>query len=197
MQPYGLILNTPPAEEPIALAEAKAHLRVEHADEDAVIEGLIGAAREFVEERSGRQLVTATWDITLCSFPRGRRPIKLPKWPTLSVATISYLDTNGDAQTWDAANYRVDTSREPALVAPAMGVSYPVPAVDSAAVTIHAVAGYGAAAAVPQAAKQAILLLVAHWYENREASTAGVANPEVMLSVESWLRLLDAGEWFS
>lgn len=196
MQPYGLTLYAPPAEEPVALGEAKAHLRIEHNDEDGVIAGLVKAAREFVEERVGRQLMTATWDITLDEFPCSRRPIKLPRWPTQSVASITYRDTAGDLQTWDSANYRVDTSREPARVAPAYGVSYPITIHELAAVTIRAVAGYTSAAAVPQSAKQAILLLVAHWHENREAGNAGVVNPEVLLSVDSLLRLLDSGEWF-
>lgn len=196
MQPYGLSLYAAATEEPVALAEAKAHLRIEHNDEDGVIAGLVAAAREFVEQRSGRQLMTATWDITLDAFPCGRRPIKLPRWPTQSVVSITYQDTAGDLQTWDSASYRVDTSREPARVAPAYGASYPATIAEPAAVTIRAVAGYASAAAVPACAKQAILLLVAHWHENREAGNAGVVNPDVMLSVESLLRLLDSGEWF-
>lgn len=197
MQPYGITLETAPATEPLTTAEAKAHLRVEHSDEDTYIDALIKAAREFVEARTDRQLVTATWNITLDGFPCHRRPIKLPKYPTQSVESITYTDTAGDSQTWDSASYRVDTSREPAVILPAVGASYPSAIAEPGSVTIQVVAGYGAAAAVPEAAKSAMRLLIAHWYENREAAVAGVANPETMLSVESWLRLLDSGEWFS
>jgi len=195
MQPYGLSLLTAPATEPLTTAEAKAHLRVQHADEDTLIDGLVKAARQLVEDRTGRQLVTATWDVTFDRFPCGRERLKLPKFPTQSVTSVTYKDTNGDPQTWPTADYRVDTKREPAVIAPAASAYYPSTIREPAAVTVRVVAGYGAASAVPQAAKQAMYLIIAHLYEHR-GDEAPPMMGDLMLSVDAWLRLLDSGEWF-
>lgn len=195
MQSYGLTLQTAPATEPLTTAEAKAHLRVEHSDEDALIDGYTKAARELVEARSGLQLVTATWDVTFDDFPCGREPLKLPKWPAQSVTSVAYNDTAGASQTWSASEYRVDVTRQPARITPRVDYSYPSTIREPNAVTVRVVAGYGAAAAVPQAAKQAILLLLAHLYEHRGDAAPQVTD-DVWLAVDSWLRLLDNGEWF-
>jgi len=195
MQSYGLKLITAPATEPLTTAEAKAHLRVEHNDEDSLIDGYTKAARELVEARTGVQLVTATWDLTFERFPCGREALKLPKWPTQSVTSIAFNDTAGAPQTWNALEYRVDVTRQPARVTPRVDYSFPSVIREPNAVTVRAVAGYGAAAAVPQAAKQAILLLLAHLYEQR-GDAAPQVTEDVWLAVDSWLRLLDNGEWF-
>ena len=64
-----LQLVTPPAEEPVSLADAKLHLRVDFTDDDALITSLIAAARQAAETLTGRQIVTARWKLVLDSFP--------------------------------------------------------------------------------------------------------------------------------
>jgi hypothetical protein len=53
-------------------------------------------------------------------------------------------------------------------------------------------AGYGAASAVPDDAKQAILLLASHWVENREAVLSGTISKEIELS---YTALTDRLKW--
>ena len=165
----GLVLVTAPATEPVTLVEAKAHLRVDVGDDDALISGLVKGAREQFESDTRRALVTQTWDLVLDAFP-AEAELKLPLPPLASVTSITYKDQDGNVLTYPAANYVVDTSELFGRIVLKSGFTWPSTTLWAAgAVLVRFVAGYGAAAAVPQGAKQAILLLVGHWYENREA----------------------------
>jgi len=165
---YGLSIVTPPATEPIITNEAKTHLRVTSSDDDTYIAGLIEAARQWIEEQLYRQLVTATWDLVLDEFPTGDNPIRIPRAPLVSVTSVTYTDTAGDAQTWSDDDYVVSTSREPGEIRPAYGEIYPTARSAPDVVTVRFVAGYGAAAAVPELLKAALKLLVGSMYEFRE-----------------------------
>lgn len=181
-----LVLVTPPAQEPVPLAEAKAHLRVDTADDDALIQALIVAAREHVEHIIRRALVTQTWDLILDAFPADE--IMLPRPPLQSVSSITYRLQDGTVVTLDPANYVVDTKSEPGRVVLAPGRSWPSdPLYAAGAVTVRYVAGYGDPAAVPVAIKQAILLLVGHWYENREAVAVGHTVIQLPMTVDALL----------
>jgi uncharacterized phiE125 gp8 family phage protein len=175
------VLVTPPAEEPVSLAEAKAHLRVDHDAEDTLISMLIGAAREYVEQGAARALMPQTWRLSLESLPGGRCPIELPLPPLRSVESITYQDDDGAEQTLDDALYLVDTDDEPGKVLPVYDGEWPDGRCDVNAVKVTYIAGYEDADHVPKRAKQAILLLVGHWFENREA--VGTAGRELEMAV--------------
>lgn len=182
-----LLLATPASDQPVSLAEAKAHLRVTNSAEDDMITGLVAAATAHLEGRNGilgRALLTQTWEMRIDAFPtRAGGRIELPFPPLQSVAWIKYLDSNGTEQTIDPALYSVDAQHMVGRVRPAYGQSWPATLADDGAVRIRFVAGYGTAAAVPQALKQAILLLVGHWWMNREA--VGQAGGPQALAVEA------------
>lgn len=144
---FGLQQIVAPAAEPISLAEAKAHLRVDIPDEDElVIKPLIKAARKHCEDKTGYQLVAATWKLTLDGFSgEGRddgKRIYLPMPPLHAVSSIQYTDTAGAVQTLAASKYRVDITREPAIVEPAYGEVWPTTRDQVGAVTITYVSGY-------------------------------------------------------
>ena len=157
--------TTQPAEEPITLAEAKLHLRVDHADEDAYITGLITSARIMCEQRTGRTLITSGWTVRADDFTD---VLELPHPPLVSVTSVSYVDVYGDTQTVSNTAYRVDTHSEPCRVVPV--TEWPIADDRINSVTVVYVAGYGNAAAVPQPLKQWMLLAVGDMYENRTAS---------------------------
>ncbi|MCM8596648.1 head-tail connector protein [Accumulibacter sp.] len=177
-----LQLVTPPAEEPVALAQAKLHLRVDFPDDDALIAASIVAARQAAETQTGRQFVTATWRSVLDAFPgagptEGARggafsltpgAILLPRSPVQSVTAIDYLDGAGVWQTMPATDYTVDTAAEPARITPVFGQVWPVTRPQIGAVRVTFVAGYGGAAAVPEGVKSWILLRVGSLYNHRE-----------------------------
>ena len=154
-------LIAPPGEEPVTLAEAKAWCRIDAADEDALVSALIAAARLQVESLTGRALVTQTWRLTTC--PRGRLVV-LPVIPAIALVEAP-----------DGAVLQGDAVLLAELVSDEISIDY--------------TAGYGDAAAVPADLKQALLTLVAYWYENRDALTATPPNFDRLLQSYARVRL--------
>lgn len=165
--------------EPFTTPETKAHLRVKHDDEDGLIDGLIVAAREWVENFTGQILVRR--DVTQ---RLDRLDARLYAWPIADDATLSvtYLDSAGDAQA--VTDARLVFGNGWASIAPAFGSSWPT-IYSPAVVTVEA--GYATAEDVPQALKQAMLLLIGHWYETRSGVSEKASN-EVPFAVESLCR---------
>ena len=161
----GLRRTTPPSAEPVSLAEAKLHLRVDHDDEDALISALISAARVDCEERLQRTLVTTGWTWTLDSFCGDGF---VPRPPLVAVAGIRYFDASGAARDIPPEEYRADTSSDPGRIEPVS--SWPATQDRLAAVTVEFSAGYGAPADVPAPIRQWVLLAIGDMYANRERS---------------------------
>lgn len=181
----GLSLVTAAAVEPVTLAEAKAHLRIEPTDDDTLITALIVAARDWCESYANRQYIEATWKYTLDeSFPD---VIELPRPPLLSVTNIKYYDDDGVLQTMSASIYQVSISGVCGFVKPAYDQSWPAVREQYDCIQVTYKAGYGSAAAnVPETAKVAIKMLVAHLYNNREAAVEK-ALAEVPFGIKSLL----------
>lgn len=182
-----LTLITAPAIEPVTLAEAKAHCRVDSNADDAMITALIVAARESCEHKVGRPLITQTWERTLEYFPGGA--ILLGKFKPLSVVSVKYLDDAGAATTLDPAAYTLDADTEPGYLLPAYGTTWPSARAAASSVRVRFTAGYGPAASdVPTAVKQWILLAVGTIYEQRasvsDKSLAAVPFVDALLSAE-------------
>lgn len=153
--------TTQPTSEPVTLATAKLHLRVDVADDDAYITTLIVAARTACEERLERSLITTGWTLTLDAFPE---EISLPSGPVISVTSLQYLDTNGATQTLAGSLLVGD------VIYPAYATAWPDTREQANAVTVVYTAGYGAAADVPAPIVQWILLAVGDMYAMRERS---------------------------
>ena len=172
-----LNLITAPTVEPITLQETKDHLRVDHSDDDSLISPLITAARMHFDGRDGilgRCLITQTWDYTINRFPVDDC-IRLPLAPVASITSITYTDSAGASQTFDSGSYSLNSDLD---WLPRIDLGYEKTWSDTRdipdAVTIRFVAGYGFPADVPDPIKQAMLLLIGHWYENREEVVLGV-----------------------
>jgi uncharacterized phiE125 gp8 family phage protein len=177
-----LQLITPPTEEPVSLAEAKAHLRVDFSDDDSLITSLIAAARQAAETLTGRQLTTARWKQILDGFPGPSlmgvpvgRPFTLPghailiaKAPVQSVVSIDYLDMGSALQAVSSSTYTVDAACEPARITPVFGQIWPVSLPQIGAVSVTFDAGYGGAASVPEGIKAWIKIRVGSLYAHRE-----------------------------
>lgn len=188
-----LALVTEPAEEPVSLTEAKSHLRVDIDDDDTLISSLITAAREVVEKLSRRALVTQTWRLSLDEWPDGDE-IDIPKPPLQSVSSITYTDSDDTTTTWSSSLYEVDADSEPGRVKLAYGESWPADTLaETNPIKITFVAGYGEAADVPDRWKQAIKLILGHWYENREEIIVSGAVPKEIPMAAGSLILLDRG----
>lgn len=162
------LLLTAPAVEPLSLAEAKAFLRVEHDDDDDVISALIAASRIHIEAQTRRALVTQNWRIVLDQWPAdGRLPVRPA--PLQSVTAARVYNVDGAAQTIDLQGFVLDAGQSALAFAPWALMQ---PGRLAAGIELDVVCGYGDAATdVPEPLRQAIRLLVAHWYENRGLAT--------------------------
>lgn len=207
---YSVVTITPPALEPLTLEEAKKHLRVTASDDDDHIGDCITAARQYAENFLNRSLITQTLRMRADSFPDLPNntlkffvptysvesylaraislmsgPFYLQRPPVQAISGITYVDANGNLQTLAPAAYLVDTDAEPARISPAYSTPWPVTRAQQGAVNITYTAGYGdQPAQVPIAIKQAIKILVSHFYENREPAAPGIVTP-VMISAEA------------
>ena len=168
-----LVVVTPPAAEPVLIADAKLQLRVTHDSEDSLITHLIVAAREHCEMYHGRAYITQTLKLQLDEWPEDGE-IVLPRPPYQSVTSIKYIDSDGAQQTIDAAEYQTDLNATPGRIIPAYGYTWPTARGQLSAIEVTFTAGYGDAGTdVPARICQAVLLRLSDLYENREAIGTG------------------------
>ena len=200
MQYRSLTRQTGPAVEPVTVAEAKAHLRVDTSDDDTYIGTLITAGREWCEQYLDRTLVNTQWVMRFDSFPPdGTQDIELPRPPmatagTTTAVSLTFTYENGTTATYSTASYRVDRNSTPGAVKTLYGQTWPPHLMDDNAVSVTWWAGYGAAgSSVPAAIRHAILMIVGILYEKRAAAESGSLN-EVPFGVKS---LLDSQRWGS
>jgi len=160
---------TAPAEEPVSVATAKLHLRVDNSADDTLIGTLITAARVKGEAAARRAFITQTLEATFDDWPSSCHAgglLPLPRPPLQSVTSVKYIDSDGVERTW--TDFQIDARSEPGRV---YFVSLPGETLFfSGAITVRYVAGWGNAAACPEPIKQAILSAVAYWYEVRDAT---------------------------
>jgi uncharacterized phiE125 gp8 family phage protein len=185
-QKYGLTAVTTDLAEPLEIDDVRQYTRVNDPDDSVWIRMAIRAARELVEVHTHRQIMTKTWDLTLESFPAATASIPLPRPPLQSIDSITYVPSTGGTTTIDSTSLHVDIASEPGRVAPVFNSYWPTARQQMAAVTIRYTAGYGDTPnMVPERLKQAMLMLVGHWYENRETIVIGMLPSQVELAFEA------------
>lgn len=172
---------TEPVVEPVTITEAREHLRVTHYDDDKYIGSLVTAARQWAESFTRRCFCEQTWDEWFPAFCGESFP--LSKAPLVSVTGVYYTNyAEVETALTVTTDYIVDTASVPGRVVLAYGKSWPsfTPSVKSP-IRVRYVAGYASGsspddyrAPVPKAIKEAILLMVGHYYNNRENTIAGV-----------------------
>lgn len=165
------ILLAGPAVEPITLAEAKQFLRVEHDDDDDIIGALIAGSRIHVETQTRRALITQSWRLTRDVWPETGCLALLPV-PVRTLDAVRVYKSDGTTLALDLAGFALDNSAAPARLSLVHGAP-PAPERRAAGIEIDVTCGYGDAPTdVPEPLRQAIRLLVAHWYENRRIVAA-------------------------
>ncbi len=179
------ILISGPATEPVTLAEARAHLRVDTADEDTLISSLITAARIHIELACSKVLITQSWKLYFDRWP-SKSVIEIPLAPLQGVSAISIYDADDNSESIASSRWYADTVSVPGRLVRRFGSVWPDPARAANGIEITLSAGYGDTASdVPQTLRQAILLLVAHWFETREPVVLGAAAISVPLAVDA------------
>lgn len=183
-----MTLKTAPTTLPITVDEAKAHCRIDYADDDMMMQAIIAAALASIEGPYGRglALMTQSWVLTLDSWyghryetwwtqykmydQVARVPVRIPLFPVQSVTAVKYVDPAGVEQTLDPSVYRVDVSQQPARVSPEFGQIWPVHRFIPAPISIEFKAGFADEAnKLPADLVAALKLLIKHFYDNREA----------------------------
>jgi uncharacterized phiE125 gp8 family phage protein len=168
-----LVLKTAPLIEPLDLDATKLHCRIDSDTEDTLITAYIKAAREYCEGFQNKSYINRTYELWLDEFPNDDE-IELPMGPLVSVSGIDVYDTaNSKTADTTLTNYFIDTKSNPGRLCLAYGKTWPTTTLrESNSICITFIAGYGStASSVPESVKQAMLLLISGWYENRESIT--------------------------
>lgn len=164
-----LYRTTGPDAEPVTTAEVKAHLRIDHDGEDALIDGLVRAAREEVEALTGVALIHQTWRMALDDWP-AIDIVSLGRHPVREVLSVTVYGKDGEASLVAPSSYQLDAASRPARM---HFRERPRPERRLNGVEIDFTAGFGESGAdCPDTLKRAIVLLAAHWFEFRAAFDA-------------------------
>jgi len=192
-----LKVQTQPVVEPVSVADAKAHCRIDTNTDDTYVAALISAAREYVEAYMDEALIDQQLVMRLDGFPAA---IELPRPPmsqTASRTAVTIVYTANDAgstATLATNQYRIDRDSTPGTLRPLYGGSWPSHLLDYGSVTVTWWAGRGEdGGKVSQRVKAAMLMLVGQWYERRMAADAASMS-EMPFGVKA---LLDSAKWGS
>lgn len=173
-----------PSAEPVTVTEAKHHLNYDFDDKDALIGSYIVAARTHIEDSCHIVVAEALFEYSDAGFPD--EGIALPRYPLLEVESVKYDDGDGVEQTVPEADYYIDGVATFGTLYPVS--TWPTARERSNAMRVRFTAGYSMASGdeddAPAWIGQAILLLVGHWFANREAVSTGEMK-EVPLAVEA------------
>ena len=215
-QPLRLVTSHAPSVEPLSLAEAKAHLRLEPSDDDDLVTALIQSARESCERFTGRALVERqltlfldAWPTAETSYEEGwregplieavQRWIELPRPPLQAVEAVTIYDEADVGTSWAATNYFVDTASDPGRLVARSGVALPSPSRVANGIEIAYRAGYAADESgsprdyrtnIPQALRDGMKRLIAQLYEERGESAEAAIGPSGAAALWAPFRVL-------
>jgi uncharacterized phiE125 gp8 family phage protein len=166
--------------------------RISDKYDDQWIVDALASATDYCERALECCIARSNWRLTLDSFPARDEPIHIPLWPIHQVAAISYTNTAGTTTTLDLANIVQPVGMSRYDLRPRFGINWPE-AQPPNGVRIEFSAGWAELAAVPATIQRAALMLISHWYENREATLIGVNSKEIELGFDSMIEMVRPG----
>jgi len=181
MKTYQVI--TPASTYPVSLTEAKSHLKVDTTADDTYITSIIKAATQLSEEYTNRFFIDTVIDQTCSDFAQLQT---LFKSKVSAVAHVKYYDNDNSLQTLSATIYDTQLQYEPSQIQLAENQSFPSITKRNDAVVARYTVGYGSASDVPEIIKQAILLTIGNFYQNRNSVVIGRIATELPMNVK-WL----------
>jgi uncharacterized phiE125 gp8 family phage protein len=182
-----LVYRSGPAVEPLSLNEAKAHLRLETTADDALVTSLIITSRLHIEAALGLALTAQDWTLVLDAWP-ATGVVNIPMRPVTAVTAVRVRASDGTPSVVPPQTYVFEGAGLPPRLLPAFG-ALPNPGRAASGIEIDFTAGYGSAAAsVPEPIRQALKLLVAHWYEHREPIEIGSPATAIPAAVSELLK---------
>lgn len=182
--PNSIKRTTDSSSEPVSVAEAKEHLRVTHSDDDTYIGNLITASRQSLEITTHRALGSGqTYEVGYKYFPTTYHRLVIPNPPVVSITSVKYYNDQNVLTTVSDSEYVFENQGSGvAYISMKDGFGYPTVSkerVDPVVVTFDC--GY---TALPKPLHQAILLLVAHYYDTREPVAYGAVPIKVQRTVD-------------
>lgn len=176
-----MISNRTVAPDPVVTsAVAKEHLQIEGNDHDVVIDGVVAAATEYVEQASGKCLGAQTWEFK-CAALSGRSGFVFPKTPLISVTSLTYFDKDNASQSLAVDDFTVYSEEDHAWLVPDIGTNWPTMYARPDALTVVAQFGFSS---VPPNLRAAINLMAGHLFENRDAVVIGSSAVSLPMGVE-------------
>ena len=175
-----------PAITPITLAEVKDQLRVEHTDDDSILTRLIAVAVAYTDVTGalGHAMITQKWGQWIAANPPSA--VKLILGPSQAVTAVKYYDTDGTLQTATLTDFEVTGTEFATYIGPKTGFSWPVTDQRSDAIRIEYTIGYGDSTTdVPETLRHAMMMLIAHWYDNRENELIGTISKNIPFGFDS------------
>lgn len=161
--PERMLLSSGPASEPVTATEAKKQLEITGSAHDDQVSLLIEAAREQWEHDTDSALINQTWTLTTDHL----REFRFPKRPVDSITGVTYYDSGNSQQTLSSSLYQLDKAQNAFRLA--ADQTWPATYGRWDAVTfIVVLGGHANESTVPKIAKQAMLLLIGHYFENRD-----------------------------
>jgi uncharacterized phiE125 gp8 family phage protein len=193
-------LITPPTTEPISVEQASAHLRVDSEDDLTYIEALIGVAREYVDNVTGRVAMHSHHRVSANSWvgltgPEFLDTVNLYRSPLTSVTHVKYYPSGSNVLTTiPSTDYRVITGSLPGMVQFVIDLPTVEDRVDAIQITFTA--GQTVMSAVTPGQRHAVQLLTAHLYENRVPVVIGNITAELPYSLKALIEQQKIGGWF-
>lgn len=173
--PYILDLVTGPVGQVVTLSDMEAFGYMAEPEQSGVMLDCIQTATNVVEAESGKQLLTATYDVSWRRFPGCSGELVLPRVPVASVTSVKYYDTTGTQQTLSTSLYTLNdgSAHASGYVIPAYNSIWPATYGYDRDVTVRFVCGFGTKDQIPKEFKTQICLLAHSIFRNREAVECG------------------------
>jgi len=157
--------------EPLTVSDVREHLRITSSSETRLLKSIITTARQYVERRTGLRLGTSLWILSLDTLDADE-VVVVPEPPLQAVSSVQYVDINQTTQTVSTSVYEIDTGAVPGKIRPRFGKQWPTDILDHPnAINVTFTAGYASVAEIPCGVIHGMLLLIGHWYNNREDNT--------------------------
>jgi uncharacterized phiE125 gp8 family phage protein len=185
--PYILDLVTAPVGQVLTIDDMQAFGYIVEPDQFGVVMDCIATATNVVEGDTGRQLLTATYDVSWRRFPGCWGELVLPRVPVASVTSVKYYDTAGTLQTLSSSDYTVNdgSAHAAAYIIPAFNEQWPSTYGHDRDVVVRFVCGYGAVSAIPSELKMQVAILANSLFRSRQAESCGEGGRSMVYDVLS------------
>jgi uncharacterized phiE125 gp8 family phage protein len=182
-----LVLNVPALVEPITLAEAKAHLRVDSPAEDVLIAALISTSRLQIEAALSLSLIDQSWSLFLDDWPPPPQLIVLPVAPVRTLTALRTYAADDTPTAHAVSHLQLDPDLHQPRVHRRQDTVATAPRRPMNGIEIAFLAGFGPTPAdVPAPLRQALLQLTAHWFEHR-GGVADAADARIPAGISTLL----------